>query len=125
MLKGLINQIDDSLVDINADVPPEWVNKPKSHPKYVYVIGSAPSQIKPGKAWEEAERQARADLALTLGARYHILQKTISESTGSQFQNLSETKVEIALKNVAIIRHAYSHASASFYVLAQMPTPEK
>jgi len=124
LLQDLMNQIDDSLVNINADDPPEWVNKPKSHPGYVYGIGTAPSQIKPGKAWEEAERQARADLALTLGARYHILQKTISNNTSSRIQNLSETKVEIALKDITIIRHAYSHASKSFYVFAQMPTPE-
>ncbi len=124
LLQDLMNQIDDSLVNINADEPPEWVNKPKSHPKYVYGIGTAPSQIKPGKAWEEAERQARADLALTLGARYHILQKAISGSTSSRVQSLSETKVEIALKDVSIMRHAYSHAGKSFYVFAQMPTPE-
>ena len=123
LFQGLMNQVDDNLVNISADEPPEWVNKPKSHPEYVYGIGTAQSQMKPGKAWEEAERQARADLALTLGARYDILQKTISESTGSTFQNLSETKVEIALSGVTIIRHAYSHADKTFYALAQMPVP--
>lgn len=123
LLQDLMNQIDDRLVNINADDPPEWVSQPKSDPEYVYGIGTAQSRIKPGKAWEEAERQARADLALTLGARYHILQKTISENTSSRSQNLSETKVEIALKDVTIIRHAYSHADKSFYAQAQMRTP--
>jgi hypothetical protein len=125
LLEGPMNQIDDSPVNVNNDGPPEWINKPKSHPEYVYGIGTAQSQIKPGKAWEEAERQARADLALTLGARYNILQKTISDNTGSGFKNLSETNVEIALKDVAVIRHAYSHASKSFYVLVRMPISEK
>ncbi|MBU0768507.1 MAG: hypothetical protein KJ687_05405, partial [Proteobacteria bacterium] len=70
-----------------------------------------------------AERQARADLAFNLAAHHNILLKTISESTSSMSQKLSETKVEIALTDVTIIRHGYSHANESFYALAQMPTP--
>ena len=123
LLQGLMNQIDDSLVNINANEPPEWVKEPKLRPGYVYGIGTASNWIKPGNAWEEAERQARADLAFNLAAKYNILLKTSSESTSSMSQKLSETKVEIALKDVTIIRHAYSHASKSYYVLAQMPTP--
>jgi hypothetical protein len=124
LLQDLMNQIDDGLVDIDADDPPEWIRKPKSHPGYVYGIGTAQSRMKPGRAWEEAERQARADLALTIGARYQILQKTMSENTGSQFQQLSETNVEMALKDVSIIRHAYSRFGKTFYVLARMPAPK-
>jgi len=122
-LQDLINQVDDSPVNINSDEPPEWVEKPTSHAEYVYGIGAAPSYIKPGKAWQEAERQARADLAFKLAAQYNILQKTTSKSTGSRSQNLSETKAEIALTGVTIFRHAYSHTSKSFYALARMPTP--
>lgn len=120
--QSLMNQIDDSLVNINADEPPEWIKEPKSHPEFVYGIGTAPSRIKPGKAWEEAERQARAALAFNLAAHHNILQKTVSENTSSRTQNLSEIYVEITLKDVTIIRHAYSHANKSFYVLAQMRT---
>jgi hypothetical protein len=123
LFQGLMNQIDDSLVNINADEPPEWVKEPISRPEYVYGIGTASNWIKPGNAWEEAERQARADLAFNLAAHYNILLKTVSESTSSMSQKLSETKVEIALKDITIIRHAYSHASNSYYVLAQMPAP--
>ena len=123
MLQGLMNQIDDSLVNINSDEPPEWVKEPISHPEYVYGIGTAPSRIKPGKAWEEAERQARAALAFNLAAHHKVLLKTISENTSSMSQKLSETKAEIALTDVTIIRHGYSHANKSFYALAQMPIP--
>ena len=123
LFQNLINQIDDSPVNINADKPPEWVREPKSHPDYIYGIGTAPSRIKPGKAWEEAERQARAALALNLAGRHNILLKTISENTSSMSQKLSETDAEIALTNVTIIRHGYSYANKSFYALAQMPTP--
>jgi hypothetical protein len=124
LLQDLMNQIDDSLVNIDADDPPEWINKPTSQPEFVYGTGTAQSQIKPGKAWEEAERQARADLALTLGARHQILQKINSGNASSEFQQLSETKVEIALKDITIIRHAYSRYGKSYYVLARMPAPE-
>ena len=123
LLQGLMNQIDDSLVNIHSDDPPEWVKEPISHPEYVYGIGTAQSQIKPGSAWEEAERQARAALAFNLAAQHKVLLKTISENTSSMSQKLSETKAEIALTDVTIIRHGYSHASNSFYALAQMPTP--
>jgi hypothetical protein len=123
LLQTLTNQIDDSLININADELPEWVREPKSHPQYIYGIGAASSRIKPGYAWEEAERQARADLAFNLAAHHDILLKTNSKSTSSISQKLSETKVEVTLKNVTIIRHAYSYASKSYYVLAQMPIP--
>ena len=123
LLQGLMNQIDDSLVNINSNDPPEWVREPISRAGYVYGIGIAPSQIKPGSAWEEAERQARAALAFNLAVHYKVLLKTISENTSSMSQKLSETKTEIALKNVTIIRHGYSHANQSFYALAQMPIP--
>jgi hypothetical protein len=63
-LQGLVNQIDDSLVNINSDELPEWVKEPISHPEYVYGIGTAPSRIKPGKAWEEAERRRRLAFGL-------------------------------------------------------------
>jgi len=122
-LQELMNQVDDSPVNINSDEPPEWVKEPTSHPEYVYGIGAAPSYIKPGKAWQEAERQARADLAFKLAAQFNILHKTSSKNTGSMSQNLSETKAEIALTGVTIFRHAYSHTSKSFYALARMPTP--
>ena len=120
-LQSLMNQTDDSLVNINADEPPEWIKEPKSHPGFVYGIGTAPILITPGKAWEEAERQARVDLAFNLAAHHNILQKTVSMNTVSKSRNLSETEVEITLRDVTIIRHAYSHTDKSFYVLAQMP----
>jgi len=119
----IINIIDNSLVNINSDEPPEWVKEPKSQAEYVYGIGTAPSYIKPGKAWQEAERQARADLAFKLAAQYNILQKTSSKSTGFHSQNLSETKAEMILTGITIFRHAYSHVSKSYYALARMPVP--
>jgi hypothetical protein len=125
LLQQMINKIDNRLVDINSDEPPEWVKEPKSPAEYVYGIGTAPSYIKPGEAWQEAERQARADLAFKLSARYNVLQKTSSKNTGSMSQNLSETTAEVVLTGAAICRHAYSHAGKCFYALARMPTPAR
>ena len=122
-LQKLMNQVDDSLVNISSDEPPEWVKEPKLQSEYVYGIGAAPSYIKPGEAWQEAERQARADLAFKLAAQYNVLQKTSSKNIGSRFQNLSETTAEVVLTGVTIFRHAYSHGGKCFYVLARMPTP--
>jgi len=122
-LQELMNQVDDRLVNISSDEPPEWVKEPKSQSEYVYGIGVAPSYIKPGEAWQEAERQARADLAFKLAARYNILQKTSSKNTGSSFQNLSETTAEVVLTGATICRHAYSRDGKCFYALARMPTP--
>lgn len=124
LLQDLTHRIDDRLVNLNADGPPEWVKEPTSHPGYVYGVGTAPSWIKPGKAWEEAERQARAALAFNLAANHDILLKTISENTNSMSRKLSETKAEIALAQVTIIRHGYSRADNTFYALAQMPAGE-
>lgn len=122
-LQDLMEQVDDRLVNISSDEPPEWVKEPKSQPEYVYGIGAAPSYIKPSEAWQEAERQARADLAFKLAAQYNVLQKTSSKNTGSRFQNLSETTAEVVLTDAVIFRHAYSRAGNCFYALARMPTP--
>jgi hypothetical protein len=122
-LQGLMDRIDDRLVNINADEPPEWVRVPRSSPGFVYGVGIAPSRIKPAKAWEEAERQARASLAFNLTAHQDILEKTYSDNTVSSFRNFSETKAEIALADVTIIRHGFSYAEQTFYALAQMPIP--
>jgi hypothetical protein len=122
-LQKLMGQVDDSLVNISSDEPPDWVKEPKSQPEYVYGTGAASSYIKPGEAWQEAERQARADLAFKLAARYNILQKTSSKNTGSSFQNLSETTAEVVLTGATIFRHVYSHAGKCFYALARMPIP--
>ena len=122
-LQNLMNQVDDRLVNLSSDEPPEWVKEPKSQSEYVYGIGAAPSYIKPSEAWQEAERQARADLAFKLAARYNVLQKTSSKNTGSSFQNLSETTAEVVLTGATIFRHAYSHTSKCFYALARMQAP--
>jgi hypothetical protein len=122
-LQDLRDQVDDSLVNISSDEPPEWVKEPKSQSEYIYGIGVAPSYIKPNEAWQEAERQARADLAFKLAAQYNVLQKTSSKNTGSRFKNLSETTAEVALTGVTIFRHAYSRAGNCFYALARMPAP--
>jgi hypothetical protein len=123
LLQGLTDQIDDRLVNINSDESPEWVQSPESKSGYVYGVGTASSRIKPAEAWEEAERQARAALAFNLSAHQDVLQKTISENTGSGIRNFSEIKTEIALADVVILRHGYSRSEKSFYALAQMPAP--
>ena len=123
LLQGLMNRIDDSLVNINADEPPDWVKVPKSNPGFVFGVGIAPSRIKSAKSWEEAERQARAALAFNLKAHQDTLERTYSDNISSSVRNYLETKAEMTLADVAIVRHGYSYAEQSFYALAQMPIP--
>jgi hypothetical protein len=79
----------------------------------------------PARAWEEAERQSRADLVLRLAAHARILDRDQASNVSASSQRLSETSSEITLSNVHILRHAYSNASRTFYVLVRMPLPAR
>jgi hypothetical protein len=116
-----LNSVNDTPIDIGYDHPPEWILNPISKPDMVYGVGAAPDYISPAAAWQEAERQARADLALKLVARHSTLQQEMMEGDVTWSQRLSETSAEITLKNVNILRHAYSRKDRTFYALAGMP----
>jgi len=116
-----LKSVNDTPVDIGYDRPPEWVVNPISKPGMAYGVGAVPDYISPAAAWPEAERQARADLALRLAARHSTLQQELMEGSGTWLRRLSETNAEITLKNVNILRHAYSRKDRTFYALAGMP----
>jgi hypothetical protein len=123
--QSLDAMLNDSLVNVALDQPPEWVREHMSDSRYVFGVGASASRTTPARAWEEAERQSRADLVLRLAAHAWILDRDQSSNVSASSQRLSETSSELSLSNIQILRHAYSNASRTFYVLVRMPLPSR
>jgi hypothetical protein len=121
--QALDAQLDDTLVNVGLDQAPEWVSEPISDSRYVFAIGVSASHTTPARAWEEAERQSRADLVLRLAMHARVLDRDEASNFSASSQRLSETSSEMTLSNIQILRHAYSNASRTFYVLVRMPLP--
>ncbi len=113
--------LDDKLVNISTDAPPAWVKKPVQAAGQIFGVGSAAGHTTAAKAWKEAERQARADLALRLASRSNVLEKNVSQNQFGSEQLITETQAKLTLQNLQVIRHAYSHSGRIYYALIRIP----
>jgi hypothetical protein len=119
--ESLASKLDDTLVNIGGQEPPSWISQPLHSSGQVFGAGSAASRITPAKAWQEAERQARADLAIALAGEIKILERNYGQNDFAYIHVLSETSAKLTLKELQVIRHAYSHNDTTFYALVSMP----
>ena len=113
--------LDDQLVNVSTDSPPDWVGKPMQAAGQIFGVGAAAGRTTAAKAWDEAERQAKADLALRLAGRSQVLEKNVSQNHFGSEQLMSETKAKLTLQNIQVIRHAYSRQGNIYYALVQIP----
>jgi hypothetical protein len=113
--------LDHTLVKVSSKRPPTWVSDPLQITGQLFGIGTAANYSTAAKAWQEAERQARADLALRLAAQYKILKKSLIQNRYAKAHFISETHAKLTLRNLTIVRHAYSHFGRTFYVLISIP----
>jgi len=120
-VEALAAGLDDTLVNISSKQPPDWVKDPLQMNGQYFGVGAAAGHITPGKAWQEAERQARADLAMRLAAQYKVLERSIEQNEFVAARNISETYAKLTLRNLQVIRHSYSRAGQTFYALVRLP----
>lgn len=120
-MAGLSASIDDSLVNISSDDPPKWVREPLQIAGQYFGVGTAAGYTTVAKAWNEAERQARASLALRLAADYQAMDNNQQQNGHAGISHLSETRAKLTLQNLQVIQHAYSHYGHTFYALVRMP----
>jgi hypothetical protein len=118
----LAAMIDNTLVKVSSEQPPIWVSDPLQNSGQLFGVGTAAGHTTAAKAWQEAERQARADLALRLAAQHKILEKNLVQNTYAKAHFISETRAKLTLYNVKIVRHAYSQFGQTFYALVSIPT---
>ena len=124
-LDGLAALLDDTLVNVSTDRPPAWVSNPLEVSGQLFGVGTAAGRTTAAKAWQEAERQARADLAMRLAAQYKVLEKNLNQNNYAHTQVISETYAKLTLRNLKVIRHAYSHNGKTFYALVRIPAASR
>ena len=120
-VEQLVAMLDHTLVKVSSKQPPAWVSDPLHITGQLFGVGTAANYTTAAKAWQEAERQARADLALRLAAQYKVLEKSLVQNRYAKAHFISETRAKLTLRNLTVVRHAYSHFGQTFYVLVSIP----
>ena len=112
--------ISSTIIKMDIQKPPEWVNTPPDKKGYIFGVGIAQDHSTPQKAWLAAETNARADIAkqynmkiLNHGSDY---QRQMWEWLRYNHQAMSS----VLLKNVSIIKHGYCKTDRTYYALARM-----
>ena len=113
--------LDHTLVKVSSEEPPDWVSAPVPISGQLCGVGITVGYTTAAKAWQEAERQARADLAIRIAGQHKILERSISQNGYAEVHNISETHAKLTLQNLKVIRHAYSPIGDTFYALVSIP----
>lgn len=124
-MKHLAATLDDTLVNVSSKQPPGWVSNPLESAGQLFGVGTAAGRTTAARAWQEAERQARAALAMRLAAQYQVLEKHLDQNQQVYTQVISETHAKLTLQNLQTIRHAYSHNGKVFYALVRIPATSR
>lgn len=120
--QSLSAMLDHTLVKVSSKEPPGWVRAPSPIRGQLCGVGITVGYTTPAKAWQEAERQARADLAIHMAGQHNILERNIAQNGYAEVHNISETHAKLTLYNLKVIRHAYSPIGDTFYALVTIPT---
>ena len=120
--QSLSAMLDHRLVKISRQEPPDWVSAPAPIRGRLCGVGITVGYTTAAKAWQEAERQARADLAIRMAGQHNILERSIVQNGYAEVHNISETHAKLTLYNLKVIRHAYSPIGDTFYALVSIPT---
>ena len=120
---NLKHSMNSELIKFSKKTMPKWVIKSKQESNVIYGVGIAPHYQFIGKSWEEAERQAKADLVYQIVSSNKTLQQDYVSTYGSYSKTLHEMEASMILKNCRVIEHMYSYSDKSFFALVKMDIP--
>ena len=108
--------------DVNV-TPPEWVTQLPSLPWYVYAHGVSSINQQPNVAWLEAEKDARAQLALSFKAKTSGTTEDTraADMSSSAFSRVSETLTAVTLRSVETVSRWYDTQHRICHVLVRAP----
>jgi hypothetical protein len=95
--------------------PPDWLETLPSSPDYDYAVGSCVSYYYALNSWQEAERQARIQLALS---RLSLLRK-LSETADRHTHEVTVEGTNAVLERVQIVGRYHDFRERAYYVLAR------
>lgn len=95
--------------------PPDWLEILPDSPGFEYAVGSCVSYYYALNSWQEAERQARLQLALS---RLSLLRE-LSETAGQRRHDVTVEGTDAVLEKVQIIGRYHDFREGAYYVLAR------
>jgi len=100
---------------------PEWVEAPPKIPGYIYAMGSSPSYYYEKSSWDNAIKQVRKQLAVSLSVQIQALQKRSEYEGQEQRQRI----LSVFLRDFQILRRWIDPDTNIFYVLGRIPSPHQ
>jgi len=112
--------IKNTMGEMNVSSPPKWISNPPNQKGFIYGVGSAQDHSSPEKAWNVAEKNARANIALQLNANLFYESKGIQRSMWEWVVIHHQICSSMMLIDVSIIKHGYCKTNRTYYALARM-----
>jgi hypothetical protein len=101
---------------VTATRAPDWTEQPPHEIGFAYAIGVAPAYYYEMSSWDEAERNARLNLARTISVKVGALQQM-----AVQDQALQREQVSVVLRNAQTVARWVDPREGIYYVLVQKP----
>jgi len=96
------------------DSLPSWISNLPEKSGYLYAMGISQLYFNEVSSWLESERDARLQLALSLGSQ----EKTLNMLNNGRIHEVSKSSIDQILKDIQVVGR--SKSQNIFYVLIRM-----
>jgi hypothetical protein len=101
---------------VTATRAPEWTEHPPQEGGCSYAVGVAPAYYYEMSSWDEAERNARLNLARTIRIKVGAIQQMAVQDQALQREQLS-----VVLRNAQTVARWVDPREGIYYVLVRKP----
>ena len=125
VLLGLdkVPNLANHATDANTTAPDWFLNLP-TQPGYLYAVGLSDANQLSNKAWIEAEKNARCQLALNFEARVSALSISVEPKRTSSWSEVSEILTDVTFSGIEIVSRWYDTQEDLCVVLVRAPVSE-
>lgn len=120
MKDGKIKDQHKRRIPCAAQQKPTWVTTLPKKEDMLFALGAAPSYYYEISSWQEAENNARLNLARSVQVKIQSLEKEYL-----QYQRIDSETVSTSLSDVSVAARYRDFETNLYYVLLQMPIPKK
>jgi hypothetical protein len=112
--------VDDATIDVTTAPVPEWTTEIPEEKGFIYAIGSAGADYREYRSWVEAEKDARAQLALSIETS---LKHLFKQYVGT-LDWISTLETDLVLHNIEIAGRWKNAETNSYHVCIRLPVDE-
>ena len=111
-------KLNQQLVSAGSRSKPGWLSQLPESTASLYGVGHYNrSSLRSHSSWQDAERNALIDLALTLKSYVRNLTKQLNSQTG----RVLSVQTDVILSRIQVIERWYDRQNRSYHVLMEMP----